>query len=270
MPFSFVKYHGAGNDFIMINGFDTPKFDWNRAQRADLCQRHYGVGADGIIVVRPADTCAFDMVYYNADGREGSLCGNGSRCALAFADEIGIIDREQWVRYSAFGGEYLGRVNGQDDVSIEVPVQHSKVNSLGDNQFFVDTGSPHLVILGKPSKNWIDEAFKYRWDERFKPEGCNVNYLWQELTSGNQKQWYIRTYERGVEAPTEACGTGNIAALLVLVDQGLIAARESLNIKNVGGVLLTYFKKNMPSENGNIVILSGPTKKTFTGKLNFG
>ncbi len=269
MAFSFVKYHGAGNDFIMINGFDSPVLNWSPAQRAALCRRHYGIGADGIIIIRPSDNAAFEMVYYNADGEVGSLCGNGSRCALAFAHDMGIIDKEEWVSYLAFGGEYLGRVNGQVDVSIEVPVQQSKVKSLGDDQFFVDTGSPHLIILKKPNQNWIQEAYQYRWDERFKPEGCNVNYLWKESTSTSQDMWHILTYERGVEAPTEACGTGNIAALVVLADQGLVSVDEDLSIQNAGGVLLTSFKKNTAPKNGENVILSGPAKKTFEGKLTF-
>ena len=91
MAFSFVKYHGAGNDFIMVDGFDSPGLNWSPAQRAALCRRHYGIGADGIIIIRPSDNAAFEMVYYNADGEVGSLCGNGSRCALAFAHEMGIV-----------------------------------------------------------------------------------------------------------------------------------------------------------------------------------
>ena len=270
MAFSFVKYHGAGNDFIMINGFDSPVLNWSPAQRAALCRRHYGIGADGIIIIRPSDNAAFEMVYYNADGEVGSLCGNGSRCALAFAHDMGIIDKEKWVSYLAFGGDYLGRVNGQGDVSIEVPVQQSKVKSLSDNQFFIDTGSPHLIVLKKPSDNWVEEAFQFRWDERFKPGGCNVNYLWQESTSTSKDQWHIATFERGVEAPTEACGTGNIAALLVLADQELVGTGQTLCIKNAGGMLLTSFKKNAASSDDEKVILSGPAKKTFEGKFNLG
>ena len=269
MAFSFVKYHGAGNDFIMINGFDSPALNWNSAQRADLCRRHYGIGSDGIIVIKPSDAHAFEMVYYNADGELGSLCGNGSRCALAFAEEIGVIAKDEWVSYTAFGGDYRGRVNSQDDIRIEVPVHQAVVKSLGDNQFFVDTGSPHLIILKKPDQNWIQDAYQYRWDDRFKPEGCNVNFLWQESTSTRQEMWHIATYERGVEAPTEACGTGNIAALVVLADQGLVSVDEGLSIQNAGGILLTSFKTNSTSKNGGSIILSGPAIKTFEGKLTF-
>jgi diaminopimelate epimerase len=269
MAFSFVKYHGAGNDFIMINGFDSLALNWSPAQRAALCRRHYGIGADGIIVIKPSDAHAFEMVYYNADGELGSLCGNGSRCALAFAHEMGIIDKEEWVSYLAFGGKYQGRVNGQGDVSIEVPIGQSMVKTLGEDQFFVDTGSPHLIILKKPDQNWIQKAYQYRWDERFKPEGCNVNYLWQESNSTRQDMWHIATYERGVEAPTEACGTGNIAALVVLADQGLVSVDEGLPIQNAGGVLLTSFKTNSISKNGGSVILSGPAIKTFEGSVKF-
>ena len=269
MSFSFVKYHGAGNDFIMINGFDYPTLNWSPTYRAELCKRHYGVGADGIIVIRPSKVSSFDMLYYNADGEIGSLCGNGSRCALAFANEIGVIQREEWVSYTAFGGEYQGRVNGHEDVSIEVPVQQSVVESLGNNQFFVDTGSPHLIILEKPGKSWTEEAYMHRWDEKFKPGGCNVNYLWKERTSANQDQWNIVTYERGVEAVTEACGTGNIAAFLVLIFQKLIAKDDTLEIQNSGGVLLTSFKQNTPSKSEEKIILSGPAKKTFEGRLKF-
>ena len=145
--------------------------------------------------------------------------------------------------YLAFGGEYLGRVNGQDDVSIEVPVQQSKVKSLGDDQFFVDTGSPHLIILKKPNQNWIQEAYQYRWDERFKPEGCNVNYLWKESASTSKDMWHILTYERGVEAPTEACGTGNIAALVVLADQGLVSVDEELIDSECRGCFIDFFQE---------------------------
>ena len=120
-------------------------------------KRHYGVGADGIIVIRPSDTSAFEMMYYNADGELGSLCGNGSRCALAFAEEIGVIGKDEWVSYTAFGGDYRGRVNSQDDIRIEVPVQQAVVKSLGNNQFFVDTGSPHLIILKKQTKTGYKE-----------------------------------------------------------------------------------------------------------------
>lgn len=269
MAFSFVKYHGAGNDFIMIDGFVHSDLRWTAEQRSALCQRHYGVGADGIIVIRPSDTSAFEMMYYNADGELGSLCGNGSRCALAFAEEIGVIGKDEWVSYTAFGGDYRGRVNSQDDIRIEVPVQQAVVKSLGNNQFFVDTGSPHLIILKKPDQNWIQEAYQYRWEERFKPEGCNVNFLWQESTSARQEMWHIATYERGVEAPTEACGTGNIAAFLVLNTQGLISVHEDLSIQNAGGVLSTCYDEKTISGEWKRVILSGPAQKTFEGSVKF-
>lgn len=269
MAFSFVKYHGAGNDFILINGFDCPDLDWTRDQRAAICRRHYGVGADGIIVIKASSTRSFEMMYYNADGRLGSLCGNGSRCALAFAEEIGVIAKDEWVSYTAFGGDYRGRVNSQDDIRIEVPVHQAVVKSLGDNQFFVDTGSPHLIILKKPDQNWIQEAYQYRWDERFKSEGCNVNYLWKESTSTSQEMWHISTYERGVEAPTEACGTGNIAAFLVLHNQGVISVDENLSIQNAGGVLSTCYDEKTISDEWKRVILSGPAQKTFEGSVKF-
>ncbi|MEC7405620.1 MAG: diaminopimelate epimerase [Bacteroidota bacterium] len=269
MAFSFVKYHGAGNDFIMVNGFDSPGLNWSPAQRAALCRRHYGIGADGIIIIRPSDNVAFEMVYYNADGRLGSLCGNGSRCALAFACALGIIKAGEWVFYTAFGGEYSGKVDGKDQVSIELPIGHSMVKSVGENQFFVDTGSPHLVILKKPEENWVFEASKYRWDRRFQPEGCNVNYVWQETSSEQRINWHIRTYERGVEAPTEACGTGNVAALLVLVENKFMKAEEVLSMKNPGGILSTFFKQKRSVRKDARVILSGPAKKSFTGTLIF-
>ena len=269
MAFSFVKYHGAGNDFILINGFDCPDLDWTRDQRAAICRRHYGVGADGIIVIKASSTSSFEMVYYNADGRLGSLCGNGSRCALAFACALGIIKAGEWVSYTAFGGKYSGKVDGEGQVSIELPIGHSMVKSVGENQFFVDTGSPHLVILKKPEENWASEASKYRWDQRFQPDGCNVNYVWQETSSEQRIDWHIRTYERGVEAPTEACGTGNVAAFLVLAEGKFVAAEEVLFMQNHGGVLSVFFKQNCSAQEDNKVVLSGPAKKTFTGKLNF-
>jgi diaminopimelate epimerase len=207
------------------------------------------------------------MVYYNADGELGSLCGNGSRCALAFAYEIGRIEKKQWVSYMAFGGQYLGRVNGNKDVSIEVPVHQAVVKSLGDDQFFVDTGSPHFIILEKPDDNWIQEACLYRWDKRFQPDGCNVNYVWQETSSDQITSWHIRTYERGVEAPTEACGTGNIAAFLVLLESKFIEAEEVLSMQNPGGVLSTFFRKNRSAQDDEKVVLSGPAEKAFEGSV---
>ncbi len=256
---SFYKYQGAGNDFIMIDNrtLQLPRIDTDRYRK--WCDRKFGIGADGIIFIQEADGYDFEMVYYNADGSEGSMCGNGGRCAVRFAHQLGII--EDKTRFLAVDGDHEASLLPQRWVSLGM----NDVDEIkqADGGYFLNTGSPHHVAWVKDLKTYdvAAEGHKIRWQERYQPGGTNVNFVAVNASA----QLEVRTFERGVEAETLACGTGVTACALVWAHDYQKSGKQEINVQTLGGLLRVKFE----AESGRFynIFLEGPAEMVFKGQI---
>lgn len=265
MILPFFKYHGAGNDFIILDG----RFrDYQQlipqlhATIEGLCHRHTGIGADGLMILERDPLHDFRMLYFNSDGYEGTMCGNGGRCLVAFARHLGMIDQQ--TRFMASDGVHdasiIGRQHHEMVVALGMKDIH-EIRQVGEH-WFLDTGSPHLICFTDQLETLdvITEGRRFRHSEPFMPEGTNVNFV---QIAG--QQLLIRTYERGVENETLACGTGITAAAIAAHHAGLLPLLPSYAVKARGGDLQVSFKLE-----GGIyqkVILQGPAVQVFKGEI---
>jgi len=258
MKIIFEKYHGTGNDFIMIDGrgpgFRIP----DRNVIARLCQRHFGIGADGLIIIQDSDQQDFRMRYFNSDGREGTFCGNGGRCAVDFYSKQNKEAGQSTV-FEASDGIHKAVIPVPDFVQLEL----NDVDGIQvfEDHFELDTGSPHYVKF----VNQVDEldvqkmGAEIRYSEPFNPEGINVNFV--KIT---RNELYVRTYERGVERETLSCGTGVVAsAISASIKSG--TDKKSFLINTRGGPLEVSFERSGEKRFKNI-ILSGPVAFVFFGE----
>jgi diaminopimelate epimerase len=259
---TFYKYQGAGNDFIMIDNRD-------KIFRADatiikkLCDRRFGIGADGLILIENCTVAAFEMLYYNADGGLGSMCGNGGRCAVAFARSLNIINDE--TVFKAFDGLHEAHVlvfNATNKNAIIRLQMRDVVNTeVNDDFIFMNTGSPHYVkfVDDVTLYDVVNKGREIRNNERFKAEGTNVNFV--EVTKDGIT---VRTYERGVEDETLSCGTGVTAAAIAYGIRTHFHKNE-VAIKTLGGELNVSFLHH----NGIFtdVHLQGPATFVYTGTI---
>lgn len=223
-----------------------------------LCHRRFGIGADGLIILNPCTTADFEMVYYNSDGRKSTMCGNGGRCIVMFAKDIGIIENR--CSFLAVDGYHTAVINANNSVSLKMQNVES-VKPYG-NDFVTNTGSPHYVSFCN-AVNDIDivkEAHSIRYNDDFKSEGINVNFV--EKTSHNSL--YVRTYERGVEDETYSCGTGVVASAICFANKNGTEINE-VDIETPGGKL----KVNFESHYGKYlnVVLTGPAVHVFDGVI---
>lgn len=264
----FTKMHGAGNDFVMVDGRELadPGRGLDASDVARLCHRQLGVGADGLIVVAPDAVHDFAMTYYNSDGGEAEMCGNGARCAYAFAQGLGLVGDRGVFRTAA--GPITGRREGRGvSVGLTPPRDIRLDVSVGGETPFerlhhADTGVPHLVIP-TPQLETVDVARwgrRLRMDPAFAPAGVNVNWV-QPRADG---VWLIRTYERGVEAETLACGTGASAAALILVLLG--EASSPVVLLTRGGDRLTIAVSDAAGEPR--LELTGPAVTAYRGEVD--
>jgi len=253
---SFHKYQGTGNDFIMIDD-RARRFD---SSRTDLisgwCDRKFGIGADGLILIRDHDEYDFEMVYFNPDGSQ-SLCGNGSRCAVRFAASLGIIGDS--CTFLAVDGTHEGYVEGE---MIRIKIHDADAPKSIDGDFFIDTGSPHHIRLVDQldAMNIVAEGRKIRYRPDYQPHGTNVNFVQPQNGSV-----LVRTYERGVEDETLSCGTGVTASALVMALQGF---ESPIRIKALGGLLQVSFTRT-PDGGFREVYLTGPAEKVFEGVIRY-
>lgn len=253
---SFNKYQGAGNDFIIIDNRDSQFNPSDSKLINKLCDRRFGIGADGLILVSGHNDSDFEMKYFNSDGYLGSMCGNGGRCTAHFALKRGIARRKQ--RFLAFDGIHEAYVENDS-----VRLQMANVNEykIVDGNYFINTGSPHYVVF-KEDVDKVDvsgEGKELRWSPKFAPGGTNVNFV-QVVGEG----LYIRTFERGVEEETLACGTGVSASAIASVLSGHFDT-NSVNVRAKGGNLKIEFKIN--KDRITDVWLSGPATFVFEGKI---
>ncbi len=253
---SFYKYQGTGNDFIIIDNRHT-NIQLTELHIKTLCHRRFGIGADGLMKLNYKTGFDFEMEFYNADGKPGSMCGNGGRCIVAFAHYLGIINKQ--ANFWAPDGAHTALVFDNDIVSLKM----NDVNEIKelDEGIFLNTGSPHLVVF-KPYANTFDaltEGRQLRNSNTFKPGGTNVNFL-QTNNSINK----ITTFERGVEDLTLSCGTGTVASAICLNYK--YGQKPPINIITPGGNLTVEFTKN--NLNYNNIYLQGPAVKVFEGKID--
>ncbi|MBD80841.1 MAG: diaminopimelate epimerase [Crocinitomicaceae bacterium] len=253
----FWKYQGAGNDFVMVDDRQN-KFDETDNQLIEkLCDRRFGIGADGLILLRNMGS-QLEMVYFNSDGHSSSMCGNGGRCFTAFANFLGLVDNNE-LEFLAIDGMHEAKIEGEL-IDLKMIDVHS-VESIR-NDFFLDTGSPHYVVdsgnIG--DLDIVQEAHKIRYSSRFQDEGTNVNFV--EFNPG---QLRLRTYERGVENETLACGTGVTAVALVAELLGKNTHKGMSKIKAEGGELeVSYTRTASGFEN---IWLKGPAEQAFHGNI---
>ena len=262
MNIPFFKYQGTGNDFVIIDdrGLTFPSSDQNVVER--LCHRRYGIGADGLILLQE-DSNGLRMKYYNSDGRESTMCGNGGRCFSAVLVRMGMAQVNKETTFQAIDGLHHTLVYDDGNVKlkmIDVPLPEQ----LGEEHFFINTGSPHQVIL----VNDIDSieiekaALPYRHAQRFTADGgTNVNFVEIHNNGGLR----IRTFERGVEAETYSCGTGAVAAAVCAATQ--MGGQHSLSLDTKGGILKVDF--NQHDTGFSNIFLTGPATFVFEGQINF-
>jgi diaminopimelate epimerase len=254
--FIFYKYQGTGNDFIMIDNRKNT-FNKNNTKLIEkLCDRRFGIGADGLILLENDDLTDFKMVYFNADGNQSSMCGNGGRCLVAFAKKLEII--KDTTTFMAIDGLHHATINDQNIVSLQMK-DVEKIN-IQPNYTFLDTGSPHHVTLVEnldqfPVKT---EGGKIRYSNLYEPSGSNVNFVIQK----GDNEFSIRTYERGVEDETLSCGTGATAVAIAMHALGK-TNKSSVSINVEGGKLEISFTKEKSSYTH--VFLKGPATFVFEG-----
>ena len=251
----FYKYQGTGNDFVMVDDRQSIWDLGNTARISALCDRKFGIGADGLILIRSHANYDFEVVYFNADGTQ-SFCGNGARCAVAFAAYLEIINQK--TRFLAIDGPHEAYLD-QGMVALKKGDVSQIVESLGDA--FVHTGSPHHV-------RWVEHLDDYpvleqgqllRHDPCYAPGGSNVNFM-QKL---GDAEIFVRTFERGVENETLSCGTGVTAAALVC---GALTQQKDIQIRTLGGNLRVTFEGNTHTGFTNIWLI-GPAQQVFSGRF---
>jgi diaminopimelate epimerase len=253
----FYKYQGTGNDFIIIDN-RCNSFDKNNATLiSKLCHRRFGIGADGLILLQNHEHLDFEMVYFNSDGRLSSMCGNGGRCIVAFANFLGIIENE--TLFMAVDGEHHARITENGSIELQMKDVSEVVSS--NSHLFLDTGSPHHVQIVKDLDN-LDvkhEGALIRYSELYDASGSNINFV--ETMPGGFK---VRTYERGVEDETLSCGTG-VTAVALAMYHAAHTSNETVQIQTKGGELKVKFhKKGDGYEN---IWLIGPAEQVFKGKI---
>ena len=255
---NFYKYHGTGNDFILINSFDD---DINISYKniKHMCHRQFGIGADGLMILRKKDGYDFEMDFYNSDGKKGSMCGNGGRCIVAFAHHLGIINDK--AHFYAPDGEHYAKYFGTNKISLQLNnVNKIETHKLG---LFMDTGSPHLVVFKNNANglNVFEQGHTIRYSDDYKEQGVNVNFVIPDVNTSS-----VFTYERGVENQTLSCGTGTVASAIALHKSKGI--NPPVKLATLGGDLTVYFD-NIRNNEYNNIWLEGPVEKVYSGSFRF-
>ena len=262
MSIPFSKYQGTGNDFILIDNRQG-QYAFTRAKIAEMCNRRFGIGADGLILLNSHSTLDFEMKNYNSDGGECSMCGNGARTLVQFASDQGI--KKDAYRFMAIDGEHEAILKNK-----EIELKMQSVLDIKDTPvgLALDTGSPHLVVEVENllAFDVVREGRKLRNSALFLPAGINVNFVEQK-----NDHLFLRTYERGVEDETLSCGTGAIAAAISSIldpnlDQTQTYGQKEITVECQGGRLKVRFEKKTRTHFEEIWLI-GETKKTFEGTL---
>jgi len=255
MTIEFNKYQGTGNDFVLLDNRSGKYTSLTNEQIAFLCHRRFGIGADGLMLLQQREGYDFEMIYFNADGAAGSMCGNGGRCIVLFAHHLGIVKEKAF--FIASDGAHEAKISANDYIELKM-TDVSGIYTENDVTI-LDTGSPHYVkvVTDLPSFDVDTEGKKIRYNDQYKEKGINVNFI-EPLDKGIA----IRTYERGVEAETYSCGTGATAAAISVAKD--VAGEQDVHVKTEGGILNIKFEKTEGQRFENIW-LCGPAKQVFKG-----
>ncbi|NMH24371.1 diaminopimelate epimerase [Flavobacterium solisilvae] len=260
MKIKFYKYQGTGNDFVMIDNRQNIFSKNNTKLIEELCDRRFGIGADGLILLENDNSTDFKMVYYNSDGNESSMCGNGGRCLVAFAKKMNVINNE--TTFIATDGLHHATISENGIVSLQMK-DVDQINIQSD-YVFLNTGSPHHVTLVEDLEHFdvATNGAKIRYSDLYGKAGSNVNFVNQI----NENHFAVRTYERGVEDETLSCGTGVTAVAIAMNAIGKTTANQ-IELDVQGGKLEVSFEKN----NGvySNVHLIGPATFVFEGEVDF-
>ncbi|MAO32366.1 MAG: diaminopimelate epimerase [Crocinitomicaceae bacterium] len=256
LKIKFYKYHGNGNDFIMIDNLNGTCDELSKTDVKLLCDRNFGIGSDGLILICKSENLDFEMKFFNPDA-SSSFCGNGARCAVAFAQFLGI--NNQKFKFSAFDGTHEAFLS---DKKVTISIQDvQEVKEINGDVFVLNTGSPHYISYDSSLlDDFVEQARKIRHSASFLPEGINVNVV-SEI---DKKTLKIKTFERGVENETLACGTGIVASALSYLYKNNIHGNSSIHVISAGGELLvqTDYSKNKGFEN---IYLTGNAELIFEG-----
>jgi len=258
MQIIFYKYQGAGNDFIMIDNrlqwFDTS----NQKLIKKLCNRRFGIGADGLICLENENNFDFKMLYFNSDGNQSTMCGNGGRCIVAFAKFLNIVTEK--ANFIAIDGKHRAIINKN---TISLQMQNISDILLKNNYIFLDSGSPHhIAYFNNIDKLDVQKLGRdIRYGEPYFSTGTNVNFVEQV----NKNTFKVRTYERGVEEETLSCGTG-VTAVAVASHKTGKTNNLMINLNTKGGNLRVSFTKN--NDVYENIFLEGPAIQVFNGKIN--
>lgn len=251
----FYKYQGAGNDFILIDNRQHVFEPQNSALVKKMCDRRFGIGADGLMLLQKTDEADFEMIYFNANGLQASMCGNGGRCIVAFARDLKIIEHK--TDFLAVDGLHFAQIKGDDVALSMIDVLEYRRDS---DAYILHTGSPHYVKITTDVENLdvYNAGRKIRYSQTYSPQGINVNFVERE-----QSGYFVRTYERGVENETLACGTGATAAAISIAINENRTGTIEIPIRVLGGQLQVNFERDENSFTK--VILQGPAEYVFEG-----
>lgn len=262
MKISFQKYQGAGNDFVMIDNFSGQYDDLSIQMIQQLCDRRFGIGADGLIKINTSSEFDFEVDYYNSDGSK-SFCGNGARCSVAFVHE-NILKNKTDYSFTAIDGVHTGAYS-KENITIDM-VDVAEIKIHGDLCYELNTGSPHYIQFDKmiDDKNIVELGREIRYSSAYEKDGINVNWVESDGHDGLK----IRTYERGVENETLACGTGVTAAALAFHHRYYPEQKNMhVPVKAKGGDLAVKFSYHPQTGYSNIFLI-GPGKFVFKGEMD--
>jgi diaminopimelate epimerase len=261
MLVQFSKYHGTGNDFVMIDGREQETSGFTTSIVRRLCDRRFGIGGDGLIILEESKRYDFIMRYFNADGHEGTMCGNGGRCITAFARRLGLFSK--LTTFEGIDGPHEASMQPGDEIRLKL-VDVSGIEKLEDG-YLLDTGSPHFVSFVKKLDQLAveREGSRIRHQERFGKGGVNVNFV----EPGNRSHRIsVRTFERGVEGETWSCGTGVAAAAITSCFHSA-SDKKSYDVQTRGGRLNVEFQYS-GGQHFTEIYLTGPASHVYDGSID--
>ncbi|MDX1653226.1 MAG: diaminopimelate epimerase [Brumimicrobium sp.] len=258
MILKFQKYQGTGNDFIMLDATEEKNLKFSKKLIQQLCDRRFGIGADGLILIRKSDKTDFEMDYFNADGSQ-SFCGNGARCAVRFAESLNLCGSE--TTFEAIDGIHSAHIDGTT-----VALRMNDVESFKqeNSHYEIYTGSPHYIkfVANLAQENIVEFGRKIRYSQAYKKEGINVNLV----QIADKQALTMLTYERGVEDETYSCGTGATAAALAYALKGGLNGKFRISIGVKGGQLVV--SANRTKNTFREIYLSGPAEAVYHGEIS--
>ena len=258
MKIEFYKYQGTGNDFVILENRDNTYDNLTTEQVKHICNRRFGVGADGLMLLSKHDKLDFEMIYFNADGNKSSMCGNGGRCLVQFAKNQGMY--KVTYHFMAIDGPHEAEIDMRDIIRLKM----QDVNKVDYHSGYalLNTGSPHFVKFSNNVEDIdvVETGREIRYSKAFEKEGINVNFV--ETT--DEDSIYVRTYERGVEDETLSCGTGVTAAALMTAHNAIGFNR--VEVKTPGGNLSVEYNK-IDEEHFENIWLCGPAELVYKGTI---